>query len=527
MDTLTVHGLLDSYVGYVKKGRIQFLKDEPKAQAEVLRLIAKLKEVIPPKGESAADLDWYEAHKHGTRLWRSLASHALQALDPAAKGNSKLFAFLEAATKFEDLLYGLDEYYRDHTLHSLWVYLIGEHVLRDLLPDVHDELNWFVYNDIEREKSLYSSNLLDRAKKKEAEVVKEANAKKDAMWCIMALCHDLGYSLAKLRNLNEKVETVLDYFDIADFRRVGYSLDIEHQYIVSQFLELMAADVRIVPTADSKEPLIKCYRDDFTYWRLCRALERKEHGILSAYLVYKILGFFADVSVRGPAEEWGLDNDEAVNNIVRGMILFGIAQHEFEYAHLNELGSLDEVLVLADELEEFSRYGRQLQFRKYYHTTADSKVSFKKSQTSRRKSIDIDIVYQMASEPQGQLKRFFKHKIDVLRRRYSLEQREEKESRESKYYKIKRIKMTAKGKDEQLWIQLCEDPSKNRAYLPKTKIVGEEYEAKEYEAKKYEAKEYEAKEYAVKMRDDEIRVETEDGKKPSLKEWFDEKNLAK
>ncbi len=77
--------------------------------------------------------------------------------------------------------------------------------------------------------------------------------------------------------------------------------------------------------------LIKCYRDDSIYWRLCRALEKKQHGILSSYLIYKIPGIFADATVRGPAEEWGLDDNEAVENIIRGDILFAIAQHELRY----------------------------------------------------------------------------------------------------------------------------------------------------------------------------------------------------
>ncbi len=516
MDTLSVDKLLDEYAGWVKKGDVRFLKDDPKKQEEILGLIDELKKALP---EDPEKLDWHEAHKRGQKLWKALASHALHSLDRAAKGNSELFKFLVAATEFEDLLYGLEKYYRDHTLHSLWVYLIGEHILRKRLPEVYDDLNWYVYNDIEIEKPRYPAKLLAGAREREKKLLGKANEKKDAIWCLMALCHDLGYSLAKLSNLNEKITNVLKYFDISNLQRVGYSLEIEHQYIVSQFLELMAADVHIVPSADEKMPLIKCYRDDSTYWRLCRALEKREHGILSAYLVYKILLFFADVSVRGPAEDWGLDDNEAVNDIIRGTILFGISQHEFQFAHLNELGGLDEVLVLADELEEFSRYGRQLQSRKYYHTTADPQVSFKTGARDGRKYIDIDIVYEVASDPSDLLKPFFKRKIDFLCRRYSLEQEEENGNQESKYYRIRRITMTAKGKEETLWVRLCDDPSKNKAYLPKTTVY-----------RKKGKTDYEAKEYEVRMRDDKMYVVTDrrgdPSEYPSLDEWIPEENIA-
>lgn len=382
MRKLNIVELLTNYKNWVEKGKIQFLQNDIHERKNIIQLlnglISEFSEALK-KGDLSENLDWREAHKKGRDLWHALASKSLNYIDPSSKGNSELFRYLDAATEFEDLLYGLEEYYRDHTLHSLWVYFIGEHIIRDHLPEIHNNLNWYLYNDIEHEKEQHSQKLIKDSQKKEKEICTEANNKRDAIWCIMALCHDLGYSLAKLNKLNEKVKNVLQFFDIPDFTRIGYSLDIEHQFIVNQFLELMAMDVRIVPSTDKKDVLIKCYRDDSTYWRLCRAFEKKQHGILSSYLIYKILGIFADAWMRGPAEEWGLDDKEAIDNIIRGDILFAIAQHEFDFAHLNSVGSLADILILSDELEEFSRYGRQMLSRKYHDTTADAEINFIKS----------------------------------------------------------------------------------------------------------------------------------------------------
>jgi hypothetical protein len=286
------------------------------------------------------------------------------------------------------------------------------------------------------------------------------NKYKDAIWCIIALCHDLGYSLAKLKMLNESVQGVLEHFDVPDFRHIGYSLDIEHQYLVSQFLELMCMDVRIEPSEEYREELkkeekdwlskwdkvkdgkysknerkkklnllskqipkdlenkisVKCYKDDSTYWRLSRALEKKEHGILSAYLIYKILGIFAESSVRGPAEKWGLDDNETQRNIIRGDILFAIAQHEFDFAHLNQLGSLADILIIADELEEFSRYGRQLASRKYYATTAKTSIKFINSKNNEGikpgQDIEIEITYECKHKDNKDFRDFFRRKAE-------------------------------------------------------------------------------------------------------------------
>jgi len=400
----------------------------------------------PRKPNLSDHLIWNEVHEQGHKLWTDLMRAAIVAIDPNAKGHSALLDYLDAATKFEDLLYGLEEFYRDHTLHSLWVYLIGIKLMGEKggLEPMAKNLNWYVYNEVR--KGEYSEPVAAWAHLEKLCLNEEVQKNKDAIWCVMALCHDLGYSLAKLDKLNEKVQAVLEYYDVSDFRHVGYTLDLEHQYLVTQCLDLMAMEVYITPGDDCPEEpkndadkkahrrvlarikkvkdnrphkpeqclerntlrklflgddenndaaqqkddaskavddlargvydnvLIKCFRDDASYWRLCKALERKEHGVLSAYLLYKTMGLFADTSVRSPAEGWGLEDDEVVDNIIRGDILFAIAQHEFAFAHIDQMSSLAEILILCDELEEFTRLGRQLQSRKYHDTTADAWV---------------------------------------------------------------------------------------------------------------------------------------------------------
>jgi hypothetical protein len=505
MKMLNVLELLNNYKGWVEKGKIQFLQSNSPEQQNILHLLDDFISdfaVALEKGDLSSNLDWQVAHQKGRGLWQNLASYALNDIDSDSKGNSELFEYLDAAAKFEELLYGLEEYYRDHTLHSLWVYFIGEHILRDLLPEMHNNLNWYLFNDIEREKKQYSPKLVIESKNKEKALCKDVNKNRDAIWCIMALCHDLGYSLAKLDNLNEKVKNVLKFFDIPHFRHLGYSLDIEHHYIVAQFLELMAMDVRMVPSTDRKDVLIKCYRDDSTYWRLSRALEKKQHGILSAYLIYKILGIFADAWIRGPAEEWGLDDKEAFDNIVRGDILFAIAQHEFDFAHLNQIGSLADILILADELEEFSRYGRQMLTRKYYDTTAEAGISFNK--IKNKKEIEIVIKYEVAEH--YSINKFFKRKAEKLCKFYSLGQDLDENPTIAIVYRIKSIKMVTVQNGEEYFVHFFKDTNNNIAYLPATTIHGK----KQPKGK-----------YRIKCHDDIIDVIFNKNKEISLGKWLE------
>ncbi len=472
-------------------------------------------------------LDWHEVHKNARQLWETLMSAAIKFIDPSSKGNSKLFEYLEDSSKFEDVLYGLEDYYRDHTLHSIWVYLMGVQLMCEggILSNVSKKLNWYLFNDIEAgaDRYPYPPHLQHWAKLRENIFIKQFQYYKDSVWCIMALCHDLGYSLAKLDKLNKRVLDVLKYFHISEFKRVGYSLDIEHQYLLEQFLEIMAMDVRIVPGENyqdleedsmknhygrknrfksslkrlmkdiknqetilkkiddsidvdginkhntiaviseiyekqkdgktiisiikdiEEETQVKCYRDDSTYWRLCKALERKEHGILSAYLIYKTLGIFADTSIRGASEEWGLEDQEIIYNVIRGDILFAITQHDFAYTHINQLGSLAEILILCDELEEFTRLGRKMLSREYTDTTAETKIKVsgitlaENEEKMKDSPISIELTYESKHKEIEDFYNFVWRKMTRVCTLYSLSQT--KDQSEIVYFPIQEIKV--------------------------------------------------------------------------------------
>jgi len=124
---IKVTTLLKDYLEWVDADAIEFLKEKER-KAEVKECIEALQPIME-KIENGVEEEgrlWYEAHTEGRKLWETLAKYALRDIEPTSKGNSTLYNFLSAATEFEDILYGLESFYRDHTLHSLWVYLIGE-----------------------------------------------------------------------------------------------------------------------------------------------------------------------------------------------------------------------------------------------------------------------------------------------------------------------------------------------------------------------------------------------------------------
>lgn len=469
MQQITVPILLEAFERQVSLDRISFIARKTDLK-EVLDLVSELRKLVPEDDEEEENFKWQACHKQGTKLWRLLTRLALKNIDDESKGNARLSDFLKAATKFEDGLYGLEDYYRDHTLHSLWVYLLGDYLLRDQLKVTYQDLDWYLWNDVDDEPNW--AHLKSKAREIELPLSKKVDEKKDAIWCITALCHDLGYSLSKLADINDRVEQVLKFFDLHGFDRVGYALKIEHQYLTKQFLELTVDDMRILPDPSEEDVVIKLFRDDSQYWRLCDSLERRDHGALSAFILYKLLGFFGDATLRGPAEEWGLDEkDEAIDTLIRGTILFAIAQHDFTYCWANELGSLADVLLLADEVEEFSRWpARPLMTRKSLSTLAKVSLKFDYKGQGQDCKVGIKIDYEVREE--DDLKNFFMRKANKLARVYHLKpaaaagRRRVGRPRISRFPKITSIDMAAMVADKPLTLYMDQESIKAKLPLP-------------------------------------------------------------
>ncbi len=504
----------------VENKKIMFIKGN-----EIIKVCKLIDELIDEvKKETPEQIRWHECHEKGKALWEKLINLSLKELDPGAKGHN-LFKYLKAATEFEDALYGLSKYYRDHMLHSIWVYLIGYKLMNTKLKYHMNHVDWYVFNNVESPKEdeikdlkLRSLNTNETARIREIEriiykEIKESPPKeisinnnkrlliedfiyledrikflkrktnkiddeekkdlikkvlvhamsrlkskrlslqadelKDPIWCIISLCHDLGYSLSTLQKINEKVENVLQFIDMSDFNRAGYSLKIEQQFLTKQFLELMSDDMIIVEDPNGEEALIKLYRDDQIYWSLCDSLEKREHGILSSFVLYKLLSTLGATTVRNPGEAWGLGSDskddddekEALITLTRSLILFAMAQHEFKKCRANQLGSLADLLLLCDEVEEFLRWGRPVRHKTFVPSIAKVKIGF---DIEKEKKVAIKIEYEVSD---GQnVTEYFMRKANKICEKYSLNETDVRKGRVADPLRIEKIIMKIKSK---------------------------------------------------------------------------------
>jgi hypothetical protein len=209
----------------------------------------------------------------------------------------------------------------------------------------------------------------------------------------------------------------------------------------------------------------------------------------------------------GPGEEWGLSDDEAVENIIHGNILFAIAQHTFDFAHLSELNSLSDILVLADDIEEFSRFGRQQRSRKYYDTVADVKIEFKPKFPTKEKKVAIIITYNVYNYlTPKEYHEYFYRKAEQLCRIYTLH---EKKRDKDNYCRIRSIRINTeynRTEPENLYFLLSDNLNKIEGRLPKSNAVNVETLNKNSDGYDKTPKTFRKRTYPMKCLDDKLYV---------------------
>ncbi|GAH60386.1 unnamed protein product, partial [marine sediment metagenome] len=142
-----------------------------------------------------------------------------------------------------------DSFYRDHTLHSLWVYFLGEYLHKKpefsfLFQNLnrHLKVSAFIneyYKDLEVPNIFGELNfLLSRV----AEVLEY----EDSVRCVTALTHDLGYPLKKISKINKSIRSVLPFFSISKFGEFDFQFENVQQFYIENLLEILSLNISFV-----------------------------------------------------------------------------------------------------------------------------------------------------------------------------------------------------------------------------------------------------------------------------------------
>ncbi|UJG43306.1 MAG: hypothetical protein K9W46_13150 [Candidatus Heimdallarchaeum endolithica] len=422
--TVNEYVVMEFFLEQMSQNKITFLADRPRQ-----------KEIIREKILHLTKCDnLHDKILAAKSLWRVLFESAMSFIDENKRGYDDLFSYFDAFVNFEELIFASDSFYRDHTLHSLWVYFLGEYLFRaqEFQP------LWTNFN--------YPFRVLLKAKKilehLDCPEVFETYSKtldaiipfinfEDSIRCIAALTHDLGYPLKKVEKINKSIRTVLPYFAVFDVEEFNFKFDTTQQFYISKFLELLGYELMITPKSPKiyddellqplkpfinklnellttslkqeiaeeaiqfmkselanlsprhKRLLNQIYRLNGRFETIITRLlrfsddfEKFKHGIMSSFLLVKLLSTFANIDIRysDPADI-PIMTMNLPSIFAKLEILKAVANHTSSY-RIQNFNDFSSLLILIDEIEEFSRISRANQFRQYVNEFCSSSIFF-------------------------------------------------------------------------------------------------------------------------------------------------------
>lgn len=333
------------------------------------------------------------------------------------------------------MIFASDSFYRDHTLHSLWVYFLGEYIYNN--PDFSFLFNNFNYTHRRAANTakffeklnfpFIFGDFCDLLKN-----VSQILPNDDSIRCVIALAHDLGYPLKKIAKINKSIGRVLPFFAISKFGEFDFQYENVQQFYIENLLELMSYDILFsIEIGDItfdeqqmiKEPTALIYQintalssiqqpppevteqfkkyleniseKEIHIWRKIFAgamrldksmsrvmrfsndFEQYQHGIMSSYLLMKLLNAFSNIQMTY-SDPSNLSTDEMdIPKIYSKLRILGaMADHTSPGFKMREIDSYSALLMLVDEIEEFSRISRANQYRQFINEFCKTEISY-------------------------------------------------------------------------------------------------------------------------------------------------------
>ena len=260
---------------------------------------------------------------------------AIEEKKPQAYGIEELKSYYEEFAEFEALLYGSNQFYRDHVIHLFRTWLIGFNILINK-PKDKELYNVFQIEGVE--KDTFSFNFFECI----------------SIWTISSLCHDLGYPLEKFQSIINRTQKMMEYLvsqpKIQQDITFSGTQDKLNEYIV----RLISSKMKEAGKCEEGNPLFQARTQSKYYIKYSKSLEDYSHGIISAIIIYKALLYFleSDFSFH---DDYKFRHEDAKQFYLRREILRSISSHtcgDIYHMHSNTFPLL---LIISDDLQEWGR----------------------------------------------------------------------------------------------------------------------------------------------------------------------------
>jgi len=385
--------IVDNFIRYMRKMSLVNSSDYSRIESS-LRTLCDAASNRKQKSDSAI---W---------VWKYFFERSLGEMsDGNLRGCEELLDYFDEYAEYENLLFALDKAYRDHVIHCIWVMLIGFY-LNKAFP-VFRVMRYPVHNSTQKGSKKYIET-----EKGMDEVFSIMEGRHDALWCLIALTHDLGYPIQKTRGANQVMSRMISHFGFLNLKELEYDFMIVHQTAIEQLLQ--ALSYTFVWASPQELVLMS---DPGTRLDYAKSFERLDHGIMSAYLVENTIDFICDSmswpeGKRDIASEY-IEPEHAAKMILVSTWLSAMAAHTNANFYTDDIQDQLELLFLCDELDEFSRYARSVSSGDWTDVKCRTELTATATKLAVQYTFDNKDVAE-DTEP------FFKRKLTKLHGRYSL-----------------------------------------------------------------------------------------------------------
>ena len=294
-------------------------------------------------------LKWHDAKEFTKPKTRS-KENAYDKISEGSLGVYNLKDYFKAFIEFERLLYGAEQFYRDHVYHILKVWLIGQYIIKNIIDS---EFPIMIGEDDEK----LVGNKFPRSLKNNGTLYA---GEEDAIWCLISLTHDLGYPLSKIENINISLKKMMKYYAKTGLEEFSFSFPQQNQFINDAILKYISSKIDFVSN-DEEEGGTRQKKQFDThiqakfYLKFSRSFELFNHGLISCIVLVKNLIYFLETNFdHNPSAPLG-DAEEARQFIIRREILRAIAAHTCPEIYHIRPNTFSFILLLADEIQSWGR----------------------------------------------------------------------------------------------------------------------------------------------------------------------------
>jgi len=323
-----------------KKVKNKIIKEDKLLIEEFRKNLSEIKYIKPETRERLLEIKEtvnlnYQSNEL-LNLWKDMVGDSiayLKGLDTREKhhdnmrlGVGRIFDYIKEYNSFERILYGAIENYRDHIIHVFRTFFLGDYLIR----------NSFGYKNVEP-----------------IEDINISESEKEAMWCIISLCHDLGYPLEVIHTLNDPIRRILKTFGPISVSEFGYGY-FPHLTEISNFaIRFISSDI-VKKELQNGKTISLIHLQPKYFQKFLSALCNYDHGIISGILLIKDLVYFKETDYAFDEYKYLVEEDVR-QFMIRRNIIRPIASHNCGDIYYLKGTSFSFLLKAFDEMQEWGR----------------------------------------------------------------------------------------------------------------------------------------------------------------------------